>query len=49
MMDYVSVLEVSSDVAAIINEVSSADLFDKEPTQPVTVKGSSRGVCTMGI
>ena len=48
MMDYVSVLEVSSDVAAIINEVSSADLFDKEPTQPVTVKGSSRGYVQWG-
>ena len=48
MMDYVSVLEVSSDVAAIINEVSSADLFDKELTQPITVKGSSRGYVQWG-
>lgn len=48
MMDYVSVLEVSPDVAAIINETSSADLFDKEPTQPVTVKGSSRGYVQWG-
>ena len=48
MMDYVSVLEVSPDVAAIINEASSADLFDKEPSEPVSVKGSSRGYVQWG-
>ena len=48
MNGYVHVLEVSSDVAAIINEAPSADLFDTEPTLPVTVKGSSRGYVQWG-
>ncbi len=41
-------LEVNPDVAAIINEKSSADLFDKEPSEPTKVKGSTRGYVAWG-
>ena len=41
-------LELAPDVAAIVNEVSSADLFDTESTQPIKVKGSSRGYVPWG-
>lgn len=41
-------LELAPDVAAIVNEASSADLFDTESTQPTKVKGSSRGYVPWG-
>lgn len=48
MNDYMCVLELNSDVAAIVNEVSSADLFDKEPSEPIKVKGATRGYVEWG-
>lgn len=48
MMEHVYILELSPEVAAIVNEASSADLFDKELSEPVKVKGSTRGYVSWG-
>ena len=48
MNNNVFILEVSSDIAAIVNEASTADLFDKEAKEPVVIKGSSRGYVEWG-
>lgn len=48
MSEYVHILQINSDVAAIVNEVSSANLFDTEISQPTVVKGTTRGYVPWG-
>ena len=48
MTEYVHILELNPEVAAIVNEVSSSDLFDKESSEPVKVNGSPRGYVSWG-